>query len=96
MHRDDYEESSGIALSRCSSAVGRPKAKARAAMQRLDLALNIASAVVIQAVRKLRKARNGAEGGTRTRTGYPTRPSNVRVYQFHHFGILQVLDRRAL
>ena len=29
----------------------------------------------------------GAEGGTRTRTGFPTRPSNVRVYQFHHFGM---------
>jgi hypothetical protein len=27
-----------------------------------------------------------AEGGTRTPTGCPTRPSNVRVYQFHHFG----------
>ena len=27
-----------------------------------------------------------AEGGTRTPIGYPTRPSNVRVYQFHHFG----------
>ena len=29
----------------------------------------------------------GAEGGTRTPTGYPIRPSNVRVYQFHHFGV---------
>ena len=29
---------------------------------------------------------DGAEGGTRTPTGYPTRPSNVRVYQFRHFG----------
>ena len=28
-----------------------------------------------------------AEGGTRTPTGCPIRPSNVRVYQFHHFGI---------
>jgi membrane-bound lytic murein transglycosylase D len=26
-----------------------------------------------------------AEGGTRTLTGFPTRPSNVRVYQFRHF-----------
>ena len=24
---------------------------------------------------------NGAEGGIRTRTGFPTRPLNVRVYQ---------------
>ncbi len=31
--------------------------------------------------------RVGAEGRTRTGTGYPTRPSNVRVYQFRHFGI---------
>jgi hypothetical protein len=31
--------------------------------------------------------KNGAEGGTRTPMGCPTRPSNVRVYQFHHFGI---------
>jgi hypothetical protein len=30
--------------------------------------------------------RNGAEGGTRTPTGCPTRPSNVRVCQFRHFG----------
>ena len=30
--------------------------------------------------------RVGAEAGTRTRIGCPTRPSNVRVYQFHHFG----------
>ena len=30
---------------------------------------------------------NGAEGGTRTPMGRPTRPSNVRVYQFHHFGV---------
>ena len=29
---------------------------------------------------------NGAEGGTRTRMDLSTRPSNVRVYQFHHFG----------
>ncbi len=29
---------------------------------------------------------NGAEGGIRTPTGRPTRPSSVRVYQFHHFG----------
>ena len=29
---------------------------------------------------------DGAEGGTRTPTGFPIRPSNVRVYQFHHFG----------
>jgi hypothetical protein len=36
-------------------------------------------------------ARNGAEGGTRTRMGFPTRPSNVRVYQFHHFGVGRAL-----
>lgn len=29
---------------------------------------------------------SGAEGGTRTRMGLPTRPSTVRVYQFHHLG----------
>src|SRR5437899_10227740 len=29
---------------------------------------------------------DGAEGGTRTPTSYLTRPSNVRVYQFRHFG----------
>ena len=32
------------------------------------------------------RCRNGAEGGTRTPTSYLTRPSNVRVYQFRHFG----------
>ena len=31
--------------------------------------------------------RFGAEGGTRTPTSYLTRPSNVRVYQFRHFGL---------
>src|SRR5437016_5946674 len=29
----------------------------------------------------------GAVGRTRTGMGYPIRPSNVRVYQFHHDGI---------
>src|SRR5262245_41722247 len=33
--------------------------------------------------------RFGAEGGTRTPTGCPTRPSNVRVCQFRHFGELR-------
>jgi hypothetical protein len=32
------------------------------------------------------KEKHGAEGGTRTRMDCSTRPSNVRVYQFHHFG----------
>ena len=35
----------------------------------------------------------GAEGRTRTGTGFPTRPSNVRVYQFRHFGIEIILLR---
>ena len=39
--------------------------------------------------------RSGAEGGTRTPTGCPIRPSNVRVYQFHHFGILARLDLKS-
>src|SRR5690349_17103626 len=30
--------------------------------------------------------RDGAQGRTRTGTGCPTRPSNVRVYQFRHLG----------
>src|ERR1700693_1432518 len=30
---------------------------------------------------------NGAVGRTRTGMGYPIRPSNVRVYQFHHDGM---------
>src|SRR6266498_2354334 len=30
--------------------------------------------------------RIGAEGGTRSPTSYLTRPSNVRVCQFRHFG----------
>src|SRR5881397_1133977 len=33
-----------------------------------------------------RVGKHGAEGGTRTPTGCPTRPSNVRVCQFRHFG----------
>src|SRR5438445_9241593 len=32
---------------------------------------------------------DGAEGGTRTPTGCPTRPSNVRVCQFRHFGAMR-------
>ena len=35
----------------------------------------------------------GAEGGTRTPTSYLTRPSNVRVYQFRHFGIRVFVNR---
>ena len=38
---------------------------------------------------KIERGRNGAEGGTRTPTGCPIRPSNVRVYQFHHFGFVK-------
>ena len=30
--------------------------------------------------------KDGAQGRTRTGTGCPTRPSNVRVYQFRHLG----------
>jgi hypothetical protein len=33
---------------------------------------------MVQMLRKL----SGGRPGTRTRMGYPTRPSNVRVYQF--------------
>ena len=33
------------------------------------------------------EGKNGAEGGTRTPTSYLTRPSNVRVCQFRHFGM---------
>ena len=36
---------------------------------------------------------DGAEGGTRTRTDYSTRPSNVRGYQLRHLGNL-TLDFR--
>src|SRR5437773_12139539 len=36
-----------------------------------------------------RVGKHGAEGGTRTPTGCPTRPSNVRVCQFRHFGALR-------
>src|SRR6266542_2955419 len=32
----------------------------------------------------------GAVGRTRTGMGYPIRPSNVRVYQFHHDGTLRL------
>ncbi|MEA2695370.1 MAG: hypothetical protein QOJ16_4757 [Acidobacteriota bacterium] len=33
---------------------------------------------------------NNAEDRTRTGTGCPTRPSNVRVYQFRHFGLKNI------
>ena len=32
-----------------------------------------------------------AEGGIRTPTGCPIRPSSARVYQFHHFGFIKTL-----
>ncbi|GEM_PF-4860365 len=38
----------------------------------------------------------GAEGGIRTPTGCPTRPSNVRVCQFRHFGTLSLRDVETL
>ena len=42
----------------------------------------------VQLTRVLLWAPYGAEGGTRTRTGYtPTWPSTMRVYQFHHLGM---------
>jgi hypothetical protein len=34
----------------------------------------------------------GAEGGTRTPTGFPTTPSRWRVCQFHHFGMGGILS----
>ncbi len=34
---------------------------------------------------------DGAGNETRTRKGHPTRPSNVRVYQFHHPGTTERL-----
>ena len=37
---------------------------------------------------------NGAQGRTRTGTGFPTRPSNVRVYQFRHLGRQPVTAKR--
>ena len=37
----------------------------------------------------LLRVSSGAEGGTRTPTGFPTTPSRWRVCQFHHFGTLQ-------
>ncbi len=37
-------------------------------------------------VRLLFNALGYAEGGTRTPMSHLTRPSNVRVYQFRHFG----------
>src|SRR5262249_15786818 len=45
--------------------------------------------------RRSRRAEGGAEGGTRTPTGYPTRPSNVRVCQFRHFGVARMMPRAA-
>src|SRR5258708_494536 len=36
--------------------------------------------------RAFSRYRVGAQGRTRTGTGFPTRPSNVRVYQFRHLG----------
>src|SRR5688572_28456427 len=36
--------------------------------------------------------KNGAEGGTRTPTGFPTTPSRWRVCQFHHFGTLKTSE----
>src|SRR5215210_2617398 len=32
----------------------------------------------------------GGDGETRTLTGYPIRPSNVRVYQFRHIPIIMI------
>src|SRR3990172_11353951 len=47
------------------------------------------------ALRCFREINNGAEGGTRTPMVCPTRPSNVRVYQFHHFGMKTQVEVKA-
>lgn len=47
-------------------------------IRHLPLAQNLKSKIVIQ---------NGAQKGTRTLTPCGTRPSSVRVYQFHHLSI---------
>ena len=40
---------------------------------------------------------SGGRPGTRTRMGYPTRPSNVRVYQFRQPpGCSRMILRRAM
>ena len=37
----------------------------------------------------------GAQNGTRTHTTFVIRPSNVRVYQFHHLSIYQLLSTKV-
>src|SRR5438874_2580263 len=39
---------------------------------------------------------DGAQGRTRTGTGCPTRPSNVRVYQFRHLGSKNLATARRV
>src|SRR3989442_1315231 len=50
--------------------------------------LSVSYSLAVLSGRRVFLGRNGlgAEGGTRTPTGCPTRPSNGRVCQFRHFG----------
>ena len=38
----------------------------------------------------------GAEGGTRTRTDFSTRPSNVRGYQLRHLSLFSIAGKKLL
>jgi hypothetical protein len=57
---------------------------------------SVSTAAVVWSTKVAQIRRDGAEGGTRTRMGCPTRPSNVRVYQFHHFGAAEAFNRSRI
>src|SRR5436190_3163984 len=88
-----FRASSEIAVdTRARSVAGKPHHPAnsrpfwRAATISVSESMDTRVSLSMSAAFMRRSFPCGAEGGTRTPTGCPTRPSNVRVCQFRHFG----------
>src|SRR5437773_6377394 len=91
-----FRASSEIAVdTRARSVAGKPHHPAnsrpfwRAATISVSESMDTRVSLSMSAAFMRRSFPCGAEGGTRTPTGCPTRPSNVRVCQFRHFGALR-------
>src|SRR5213596_1755433 len=91
-----FRASSEIAVdTRARSVAGKPHHPAnsrpfwRAATISVSESMDTRVSLSMSAAFMRRSFPCGAEGGTRTPTGCPTRPSNVRVCQFRHFGAMR-------
>src|SRR3954464_15820039 len=63
-----------------------PNCTATCAPSREELPLQVTCTLRLRRAASLLPVVSGADGETRTPTGFPTTPSRWRVYQFHHVG----------